>query len=130
MKFNLIIFYLFFLLSISTSYKINYIKPLNIPISFSKEKDDHSSILNITLSQNEINSHFMLFISDYDLKYDNELLEDTMKYCQHEDIITTDLRTLDKRMYSCCKRTQQYEKTYIFFLLVNNSYRIQNISNY
>lgn len=112
MKFNLIIFFLFSLFSLSISYKINYIRPLNIPISFSKEKDDHSAILNVTLLQNEIDSHFMLFISDYDLKYDNELLEDTMKYCQHEDVVTTDLRTLDKRMYSCCKRIQQHEKTY------------------
>ena len=35
-----------------------------------------------------------------------------MKYCQHEDIVTADLRTLDKRTYSCCKRMQQHEKTY------------------
>ena len=36
MKFNLIIFFLFSLFSLSIAYKINYITPLNIPISFSK----------------------------------------------------------------------------------------------
>ena len=110
MKFNLIVFSLLCLFSLSISYKINYITPLNIPISFSKEKDDHASTLNITLQQAEIESHFMLFISDYDLKYDNELLEDTMKYCQHEDIVTADLRTLDKERIHVVKECNNMKK--------------------
>ena len=50
----------------------------------------------------------MLFISDYDLKYDNELLEDTMKYCQHEDIVTADLIIDKERIH--VKRMQHMKK--------------------
>ena len=92
----------FSLLYIGNSFTIKNISPQTIPISFSKEKDIHETTLEVILDKHETNSHFMLFISDYNLKYNNDLLEDTWKYCYYENIITTDFRTLDKRKYSCC----------------------------
>ena len=46
----------------------------------------------------------MLYISDYNLKYDNELLEDTWKFCHDLNVIAKDWRTLDERVYSCCQK--------------------------
>ena len=103
MKFILNIIFFLTNLFITYSYKIHNILPNKIPINFAKEKEIHETILNIELNQSEINSQFMLYIADYDLRYNRELLEDAWIYCESNKI-SRDWRVVEKYFYSCCKK--------------------------
>ena len=87
------------------SYKIHGILPNKIPIDFAKEKEIHETILTIQLSESELNFQFMLHISDYDLRYDRELLEDAWVYCEPNKI-ARDWRVVEEYFYSCCKQIE------------------------
>ena len=107
MKFILMLLIILIILYVGKSFKILKITPLTIPTTFQKKKDIHETIIDLYLNKDEINANFMLFISDYNLKYDDELLEDAWKYCKYKNVITTDLRTLDRRQYSCCTKKEK-----------------------
>ena len=104
MKFILYFLIYFLHITLYNCFEIRNISPLQIPINFSKEKEIHETILSIYLNDYEKQSEFMLYISDYNLKYDNELLEDTWKFCHDLNVIAKDWRTLDERVYSCCQK--------------------------
>lgn len=111
MKFILRLLIGFVLFYSGFTFNVVNIHPLNIPINFAKEKEIHETILSVKLNENEIESKFMLHISDYNLKYDRELLEDAWKYCQ-DDKVTRDWRVHEEYYYSCCQYSQMSNNIY------------------
>ena len=111
MKFILRLLIGFVLFYSGFTFNVVNIHPLNIPINFAKEKDIHETILSVRLNNDEIDSKFMLHISDYDLKYDRELLEDAWKYCQ-DGKVTRDWRVTEEYYYSCCQYLQMSNNIY------------------
>lgn len=111
MKFILRLLIGFVLFYSGFAFNVVNIYPLNIPINFAKEKDIHETILSVRLNDDEIDSKFMLHISDYDLKYDRELLEDAWKYCQ-DGKVTRDWRVTEEYYYSCCQYLQMSNNIY------------------
>ena len=111
MKFILRLLIGFVLFYSGFTFNVVNIHPLNIPINFAKEKEIHETILSIRLNDDEIGSKFMLHISDYDLKYDRELLEDAWKYCQ-DGKVTRDWRVTEEYYYSCCQYLQMSNNIY------------------
>ena len=75
MKFILRLLIGFVLFYSGFAFNVVNIHPLNIPINFAKEKEIHETILSVRLNDDEIDSKFMLHISDYNLKYNRELLK-------------------------------------------------------
>lgn len=113
MKFILRLLIGVILLCIVSSFNIVKIHPLHVPINFAKEKDIHETILSVKLNDDEIDYKFMLHISDYDLKYDRELLEDAWKYCQ-DGKVTRDWRVNEEYYYSCCQYSNHSKQIYSY----------------
>ena len=111
MKFILRLLIGFILLYTGFTFNVVNIHPLHIPINFAKEKEIHETILSVKLNDDEIHTKFMLHISDYNLKYDRELLEDAWKYCQ-DGKVTRDWRVTEEYYYSCCQYSQMSNNIY------------------